>query len=417
MTKFSIRRFEAELVVSAIFVLEILIVHHLSDLPIEVTNWSYKAKEILSLNVPSDNFYGPGAAILMAPFVLINREFLAILVYAFLGAWFYVKIVKLLPTNRYMVFGYFALISNVYLIWLINSSQDTVFEFFLLILTTYLYLKKHFLGYSGAFFLLSLTRSAYWLPFLLVGLYELYKFVRSKEFNYKKALAIPLLLLTGIFNFVNYDSPSPALEGGITAYFSYSKYHFLSLPKMDMDVFLSGEAGIFSEKYGVIPQNDLSPADENNVYMQAAIDSAVSNPKQTLLGWMQKIDSYIFVSQKVPNLPGSYVLNQGNKTIEIGDERLNWILILGNLVFMFWRASLLIVGLIALGIWISIRKVGAKCDLRLSFLSFPWLIGLIPGVLFYTETRFKIVSEALLFPLILEVLILGSLIFKRIRLT
>ena len=31
-------------------------------------------------------------------------------------------------------------------------------------------------------------------------------------------------------------------------------------------------------------------------------------------------------------------------------------------------------------------------------LAFPWLLGIAPGLIFYTETRFKIVSELLLVP-------------------
>jgi hypothetical protein len=41
----------------------------LNDLPaVAGTNWMSKSKEILSLNIPSDNYYPPGSAILSIPF-------------------------------------------------------------------------------------------------------------------------------------------------------------------------------------------------------------------------------------------------------------------------------------------------------------------------------------------------------------
>jgi hypothetical protein len=40
---------------------------------------------------------------------------------------------------------------------------------------------------------------------------------------------------------------------------------------------------------------------------------------------------------------------------------------------------------------------------KLWILALPYLFGAVPGMLMYTETRFKIVSELLLVPLIAEV--------------
>ena len=44
-------------------------------------------------------------------------------------------------------------------------------------------------------------------------------------------------------------------------------------------------------------------------------------------------------------------------------------------------------------------------------LAFPWLLGIAPGLIFYTETRFKIVSELLLVPFV--ALILTNVKFKQ----
>jgi hypothetical protein len=391
-----------ELLVSIVYTLELLFINRLSDLPIEVTNWIEKSHQILSLQIPSDNFYGPGAAILVLPFLWAsNHMIVCIAFYTFIGAFCYSKLVSLLKDWRIRLLAYLGLLSNVYLLWLINSSQDTVFEFALLMLASFFYVKKKYGLVSIGLFILSLTRSAYWLLFLTIGGIEVLRYLKTKKLEVIKLLAFPLLLCIALLNYFAYASPSPALEGGMTAYFSYSKYHYLSLPKMDMDVFLSGENGIFSKEFGVAPDEELTGAEENRKYIDAALSSIHENPKETILGWMQKFDSYVFAAQKVPNLPGSYVLDLKENSIQIGDERLNWVLIIGNLIFMLWRSVLFLAGMIAVGLWIAIRH--NPISLKLKFLLLPWLIGIFPGVMFYTETRFKVVSEILLIPLILEI--------------
>jgi hypothetical protein len=246
-------------------------------------------------------------------------------------------------------------------------------------------------------------------------------FLRAIRSNPKRAarklFAIYFLVASSIFNFVNYGSPSPALEGGLTAYFGYTKYHYLSLPKMDMDVFLSGPNGAFSPLNGPDIPTSSTPAEINSIYQKAAIDSALSNKRETVLGWMQKFDSYFFDVQKIPHLPGEYVLDQEKKVISIGEERLNWKLVGGNLTYLIYRTALLVSGLVSVGILTGIslfQRTGLLSQLRLLPLGLPFLFGAIPGILIYTETRFKIVSELLLIPIIIEVCSKARLMSKRV---
>ena len=46
------------------------------------------------------------------------------------------------------------------------------------------------------------------------------------------------------------------------------------------------------------------------------------------------------------------------------------------------------------------REIYAKIKLPVEFV-IPWIFGLIPALLLYTETRFKVVSETLLFLFVL----------------
>jgi len=165
-----------------------------------------------------------------------------------------------------------------------------------------------------------------------------------------------------------------------------------------MDVFLSTNGHV--EDYGT---------NSSAGYIQIAIKSMKENPKEVLLATMQKFDSYIFDVQKVPHLPGEYYLSKDATSIIIGNQRLIWPLVLGNLLYEAYR-SLLLIGLLAsTGVLFAHRNLRIKAiypQNALWLLTLPWMLGLIPGLAFYTETRFKIVSELLLIPFIC--LVLGS---------
>lgn len=392
----------------ALVVSELKVVGQLSDLEPETQNWIPKAEQLLHLQIPTDNFYGPGAAILMVPFVIFKgTAYLSNYFYLALGSSVYWKLSNFIQTPRLRLIALAALPCNFYLIWLIDSSQDTVFEFALLSWSVLFLVKKRVAWFISITFLLCETRAGYWVYFLGIStIFLVREFVVRRKLALKWASSFILLFLTSTFNYINYSSPSPALEGGLTAYFSYTKYHYLALPKMDMDVFLSGPNGAFSDGNGPVIPPESSQAEVNSIYQKAAIDSALSNKKETILGWMQKIDSYLFDVQKIPQLPGTYVLNQNNKTISILGERLSWQIVIGNLLYEIYRAILLSALLMGLGIIFGYWLVQDKRfiqSLKLPILVTPFVFGLIPGILIYTETRFKIVSELLLVPLVAEI--------------
>ena len=399
----------ALLVAFVVFVqVELFAVNSASDLSSGTSNWIEKVQQILDLQIPTDNFYGPGAALLLSPFVLVGLPtYVANHFYLALSAVGYWQICQAIPSRIGRLIALFALPANVYLIWLIDSSQDTVFEFFLLTWSVYFLSRKRIGLFAITGFMLCETRAGYWVFYLGVSLLL---FLRTMRSNSKRAarklFAIYFLVASSIFNFVNYGSPSPALEGGLTAYFGYTKYHYLSLPKMDMDVFLSGPNGAFSPLNGPEIPSGSTPSETNSIYQKAAIESALNNRRETVLGWMQKFDSYFFDVQKIPHLPGEYVLDQEKKIISIGDERLSWNLITGNLAYMIYRSALVVAGLVSVGLLVGLalfQRSNFLSQLRLLPLALPFFFGAIPGILIYTETRFKIVSELLLIPLIIEI--------------
>ena len=391
-----------------VMLLELILIHQISDLPSSLGNWVEKSAQIFNLKIPTSNFYGPGAALLMTPFHFFPKHlFFANLFYFALGTFAYWKLVSYLKNPCLKIIGLISLPANFYLVWLINSSQDTVFEFCLLAWSLLFLVRKKYIFFALVTFLLCLTRSGYWAFFVLTSIaIFLLIYRRSKKVNWKLFLFVPLLISTSVFNFINYGSPSPALESGMTAYFSYTKYHYLALPKMDMDVFLSGPSGSFSREFGPNISESVTESEENQLFQRAAIDSIFANKKETLLGWMQKFDSYIFDVQKVPHLPGRYVLNQSEMYINIENERLTWPLVIGNFFFLIWRSIFLSALMLSVGIFLAIRylfKEKSNIEYTLWPVAFPYMVGIIPGLLFYTESRFKVVSEVLLVPLILQI--------------
>ena len=381
---------------------ELTVIISLSDLQVWLGNWESKSRELLNLNAPSSNFYGPGGAILLIPFLWNSPGFLVpVYFYFVLGCIGYFQLTKEISDIRFRIAALLVIPANPYLLWLCHSSQDTVLEFALVIWTVYFLIKKMWLPYATVGFLLAETRAGYWTMFLGLGLIYLGRdLIKRRKLKILRYLSIPLLVLTSTTNFLLYASPSPALEGGITAYFSHSKYLYLSLPKMDIDVFLSGKNGIFSEENGPKIPVDASEAESNSAFQEAAISSLLDNPKENILATMQKFESYFFGVQKVPNLPGEYVLDIKNKKIDIGDERLRWSLIIGNLTYEIYRSLLLLSGLTALGALIYMRRFSKAVYNRIKFpfeMLAPWIFGIVPALLLYTETRFKVVSETLLF--------------------
>ena len=387
--------------------LMILIVNRVSDLPVWVKNWETKALQIASLQLPTDNFYPPGSAILLVPFLWNKPNYtLAILFYFTSASVMYYLICKSLRLNKglhYIALAAFTF--NPYLLWLVNSSQDTVFELFLLLSGFALIQRKSVIWSLFPLYLLCLTRPAYWVFLLLLPLaVELVsKPKKIKIRTFAKLISLPMLFLVTTFalNQITFGTPSLARESGLTAHFSHNKFYYLSMPKFDMDVFLS-TGGNMDLNEQILSDPRFSKV--KDPHLKTALISIANNPKSFALNTLQKVDSYFFAIQKTPQLPGEYYLSRDQKEIVIGDERLSWMLILGNFTYFFYRAFLVIFFIVALTILCIEKDLRIKMKRQGTLIfALPFVCGAIPGVMFYTESRFKIVSELLLVPLIVKV--------------
>jgi hypothetical protein len=141
----------------------------------------------------------------------------------------------------------------------------------------------------------------------------------------------------------------------------------------------------------------FSQAEKNDFYTKQALQSIKEHPKQAILNLMQKLDSTIFISQKVPNAPGYFKLTQDGNQIRIVDERLSWSLILGLLLYQIWRGIMLILFISVLAIFFyNVKWSKVRLQSNDFWLLLPWTSTIFVTILYFSETRFKVVPELLL---------------------
>jgi hypothetical protein len=386
------------LILGLISVIELLLINEMSDLRPHLGNWAYKATEILNFNAPSDNLYGPGSALLLIPFIWSGPPFfVANIFYLFVGTVYFCKISQKIDNRKFRYSSYLSLILNPYFFWLCHSSQDTVFEFALLMLSLYFIINNKFIFFCLFAFLLSETRSQYWVFFLATTIVKIFLSIKKKS-KVKKVYVLPVVLLFTVmgFNQYTYDSPSITLYSGETLELGQSRYFYIAHPKFDADFMLDLADTSGNYRRTKAPEY-FSPAEKNDFYTKQAFLSMRDYPKQAILNLMQKVDSIIFISQKVPNAPGYFKLNQDGNQIQIVDERLSWSLVLGLLLYQFWRGCMFILFISTLAIlFYNIKWNKFRLQFNDFWLLLPWVSTIPVIVLFYMETRYKLVPEMLL---------------------
>lgn len=385
------------LLLGFVSVIELLLVSKISDLRPYLGNWAYKSIEIMNFNAPSDNLYGPGSALLLIPFIWSGPTyFIANIFYIFVGSFFYCKLSQKITKRKYRYISYFSLVLNPYFFWLCHSSQDTVFEFALVMLSLYFIISNRFILFCLFAFLLSETRSQYWVFFLLAASIKIYFGIKNKS-KIKKVYFLPVVLLFAVmgFNQYTYNSPSITLYSGETLAFGHSRYYYLAHPKFDVDFMLDEDISSDYKKINELEQ--FSQAEKNEFYTTQALQSIKEFPKQAILNLMQKLDSTIFISQKVPNAPGYFKLSQDGDQIRIIDERLSWSLVLGLLLYQIWRGSMLILLISVLAIFFyNVKWRQIRIQSNDFWLLLPWASTIFVAMLYFSETRYKLVPELLL---------------------
>lgn len=388
--------------------LVIIAVNQLSDLPVWIGNWESKAILLTNFQNPQSNFYPPGGAILLSPFLWLKPNYdMAIFFYFTIASVLYYLICnKIISSKIVLYLALSALTLNPYLLWLVNSSQDTVFELFLLMCGFSLLLAKRFFLSLLPLYLLCLTRPAYWPGFLVLPFLIYYFSIKTKN-NLKisiKLILAPLFFLACTFgiNQAIFGSPALAGEAGMTAHFGHNKNWYLAMPKFDSDVFLTAGGNMNTE---LITSGSKKFMQVENQEFRAALIYITENPKSLVLNTLQKLDTYFFAVQKNPQLSGEYYLADDQKSIIIGENRDSWVLIFGSLVYFIYRSLFLILLIASMTILFVLPRIRQRLIHQPQFLMcVPYLFGSISAILFFTETRYKIVSELILVPLVLSII-------------
>ncbi len=361
-----------------------------------IGNWLKYSKEIAGGGIPSDNWYGPSASILMIPFIHVENLFIATLVYAGFGANFYWLITEEIQNRSFRLLSRIFPLFNVYLFRLLDSSGDTVFEFFLVTAFCYTIVKNRWVWFNVAGIALGELRSAYWIVYLGISLYLLFKHKRSRLAKVKFLIVVPALVSVLTLNWFLYGVFSTAGEGGYTAFFTNNKSSYLVGNSFMVDHFAFGEAGPMTRRC-----EGLDPCSDHQLFLKTAEEN-LEHPQAFAFNLLQKSAIYFFEPQKVPRIPGKFSLYEKEGFIKIEEQRLTTANLLASINYFLYRA-LLLISFWFLALYILIRRfiVDRKpLENRLSYLCFPWLLGSITGILFVAETRLWIVMELMLIPFI-----------------
>jgi hypothetical protein len=365
-----------------------------------IGNWLRYSKEIVGGGIPSENWYGPTASILMIPFMHFENFFFATLIYAGLGANFYWLITEKIQNHSFRVMSRIIPLFNLYFFRLLDSSGDTVFEFFLLTGFCYAILKNRWILFNIAGIALGELRSTYWIIYLGISLYLLFKYKRSRLARVKFLIVIPALISVLTLNWLLYGVFSTAGEGGYTAFFTNNKSSYLVGNSFMVDHFAFGEAGPMTRRC-----EGLDPCNDHQLFLKTAKEN-LEHPQAFAFNLLQKSAIYFFEPQKVPRIPGKFSLYEKEGFIKIEEQRLTTANLLASINYFLYRA-LLLISFWFLALYVLIRKfvLGSKpLENKLSYLCFPWLLGSITGILFVAETRLWIVMEMMLIPFICSLL-------------
>jgi len=369
--------------------------------PAAAGGWISKSEELLKFHLPSDNYYPPGSALLLIPFSKFeNYTLFATFFYMNVGLIFFYLICNEIKSQFLNIIALSTLSINIYLFWLMKGSQDTVYEFAFVMISTYLLIKNYWKMSFVTLFVLFQIRSGYVILFCIVSVLLLIKY-KFYNFN-RKLILIPLILfiVSASVNLFHYGTAAPSNTSGQTLYFGQNKYFYLASPLYDVDVFLAQDGHMDVPGY---KNEDLRSLDSHNIdelYLNQAIKQMKENPASFVQNTISKVDNLFFNFQKIPNLPGKYWLSRDGSTINI-DQSQNLTLkyAIGNLLYFLYRVISVLLIIYALSLLIFFRKKLNAKNIEYTIWALLPFVSWIPlSLVYYNDTRFRIVPECLIIP-------------------
>ena len=137
----------------------------------------------------------------------------------------------------------------------------------------------------------------------------------------------------------------------------------------------------------------------DDIFLTEALRDIRNNPQALIQNTLTKIDNLFFNFQKIPNLPGQHWLSEDAKSIVVDKNSLDIKYAFGNLIYFLYRVISVFLIIYALSIYFYLRKFLDGRDYIYSFwLLLPFISWVPLCLIFYEDTRFRIVSESLFIP-------------------
>jgi hypothetical protein len=258
--------------------------------------------------------------------------------------------------------------------------------------------EKWYIAFLSLFMLFQI-RSGYLLLFFIVFGILL---IKRDYFNVKKLVLIfpiGLFIVSASFNQLLYGVVSPSVTSGQTIYFGQNKYFYLGHPNFDIDTFLVKEGHMTPKGFTNEELWDRDLKETDDIFLSEALSDIRSNPHVLIQNTLIKIDNLFFNFQKIPNLPGQHWLSTDANSIVIDRNALDLKYAVGNLVYFIYRVISVLLITYALSVFFYSRKSLTRDDyVHTVWLLLPFISWAPLCLIFYEDTRFRIVSESLFIP-------------------
>ncbi|MEN6542679.1 hypothetical protein [Parvibaculum sp.] len=365
----------------------------LNSRPVGLAAWTSKAAELAAFSLPQSNFYPIGPALLFFPFHILGLNAVWPLFFYFnIGLFLYAQICWRIENRFVGRMALLAILLNPYFFWLLKSSQDTVLQFALLTAALRCLIARRLVAYSLLAVLASVVRSTD--IFVFAGLALLMYFQERRAIW---ALFPALYAIVIMFNFAQYGSVSPSLNGGYNVFLGQHPLYSVAHPRYDIDKFFEREGhGDPNALFGM-PRTLANEKQLDEKYRSLGLSFIAENPQRFIYISAIKLENWLFNFEKVPNLSGDFYLSKDGKQVVVASLRSHGLAVdAAYIVYKIFYNLLFAVALF-------LAAMAPRYALRSPYLPLLLPMFFVAPVILLTfpDTRFKIVYEVLALPAIL----------------
>ncbi len=355
--------------------------------------WAMKAAELAAFTLPPSNFYPIGPALLYLPFQMLGiKAVWALFFYFNIGLFFYARICRGIDNRLVGRMALLAVLLNPYFYWIVKSSQDVVLQFAVLTAALSFLIEGRLVVYSLVALLGSVVRSTD--IFVFAGLAFL-MYLRERRAIW--ALFPALYIVVAVFNFAQYGSVSPSLNGGYNIFLGQHPLYAVAHPHYDIDYFFEHEGHSDPRVLFGIPRTTENEGQVDVRYRDLGFSFLRENPQRFLYTSAIKLENWLFNFEKVPNLSGKFYLTKDQRGIVVESVRSN--MLAADAAYIAYKIIYNL--LFAVALFLAALAPRYALGNRYLPLLLPMFFVAPVVLLTFPDTRFKIVYEMLALPAIL----------------